>query len=141
MRGSGGSSDKAVGYQVGGLRFESQSEPSQFSIALLCPPSTKRVARGESKGGEENNGKLTHNAVCQAQSGPNSWFPDDWTTREGEQDGKDEEEREKEEEEEEEERKIEEKEKEEEKEEVEEEEKKEEEEKEKEEEGGRGESR
>ncbi|GFO18265.1 hypothetical protein PoB_004477000 [Plakobranchus ocellatus] len=31
---------------------------------------------GESKGGEESNGKLPHNAVCQEQSGPFSWLPD-----------------------------------------------------------------
>ncbi|GFO22785.1 hypothetical protein PoB_004929000 [Plakobranchus ocellatus] len=31
----------AFGYQVRGPRFESQSGPSQFFIAPLCPPSTK----------------------------------------------------------------------------------------------------
>ncbi|GFO39001.1 hypothetical protein PoB_006550600 [Plakobranchus ocellatus] len=56
---------------------------SQFSIAPLCPPSIKWVAwslkrSGESEGGEESNGKLPHNAVCQEQSGRYSWFPDAW---------------------------------------------------------------
>ncbi|GFN89395.1 hypothetical protein PoB_001590100 [Plakobranchus ocellatus] len=37
-RWSGGSSGRAVGYQVGGLRFESHFGPSQFSIAPLRPP-------------------------------------------------------------------------------------------------------
>ncbi|GFO18060.1 hypothetical protein PoB_004456500 [Plakobranchus ocellatus] len=31
---------------------------------------------GESKGGEESNGKLPHNAACQEQSGTYCWFPD-----------------------------------------------------------------
>ncbi|GFN76365.1 hypothetical protein PoB_000287100 [Plakobranchus ocellatus] len=53
---SGGSSGRAVGYQISGPGFESQS--------------------GENKGGEESNGKLPHNAVCQEQSGPYSWLPD-----------------------------------------------------------------
>ncbi|GFO00062.1 hypothetical protein PoB_002656700 [Plakobranchus ocellatus] len=44
-RGSGGSSGRSVGYQVGGPRFESLSGTSQFLIAPLCPPSTKWVAR------------------------------------------------------------------------------------------------
>ncbi|GFN78948.1 hypothetical protein PoB_000545400 [Plakobranchus ocellatus] len=42
---SGGSSGRAVGYQVRGPGFESQYEPNQFIIAPLCPPSTKWVAR------------------------------------------------------------------------------------------------
>ncbi|GFN87155.1 hypothetical protein PoB_001366100 [Plakobranchus ocellatus] len=42
---SGGSSGRAVGYQVRGSGFESQAGPNQFIIAPLCPPSTKRVAR------------------------------------------------------------------------------------------------
>ncbi|GFN91753.1 hypothetical protein PoB_001825900 [Plakobranchus ocellatus] len=42
---SGSSSGREVGYQEGGPGFESQSGPSQFSIAPLCPPSTKWVAR------------------------------------------------------------------------------------------------
>ncbi|GFN89623.1 LOW QUALITY PROTEIN: reticulocyte-binding protein 2 homolog a [Plakobranchus ocellatus] len=36
---------------------------------------------GESKGDEESNGELPHNAVCQKQSGPYSWFSDAWTKR------------------------------------------------------------
>ncbi|GFO45427.1 hypothetical protein PoB_007193200 [Plakobranchus ocellatus] len=59
----------------------SNRSPNQvnFPFAPLCPSSTKWVARsGESKGGEESNGKLPHNAVCQEQSGPYSWFPDAW---------------------------------------------------------------
>ncbi|GFN84533.1 hypothetical protein PoB_001103900 [Plakobranchus ocellatus] len=45
--GSGGSSDsdRAVGYQVRGLGFESQSGQNQISIAPPCPTSTKWVAR------------------------------------------------------------------------------------------------
>ncbi|GFN74763.1 signal transducer and activator of transcription, partial [Plakobranchus ocellatus] len=39
--GSGGSSGRAVGYHVRGLRFESQSGPSPFFFAPLYPPSTK----------------------------------------------------------------------------------------------------
>ncbi|GFN97326.1 hypothetical protein PoB_002383200 [Plakobranchus ocellatus] len=54
-------------------------------MAPLCPPSTTWVARslgpGESKGGEESNGKLPHKAVCQEQSGPYPWFPNAWTKR------------------------------------------------------------
>ncbi|GFO19951.1 hypothetical protein PoB_004645600 [Plakobranchus ocellatus] len=44
-RGSCDSSARADGYQDGDPRFQSQSVPSQFSIAPLCPPSTKWVAR------------------------------------------------------------------------------------------------
>ncbi|GFO48107.1 hypothetical protein PoB_007461200 [Plakobranchus ocellatus] len=43
MKGSDGSSGRAVGYQVKGPRFESQPGPSQFFIAPS--PSTKWVAR------------------------------------------------------------------------------------------------
>ncbi|GFO39440.1 hypothetical protein PoB_006594500 [Plakobranchus ocellatus] len=39
------------------------------------------IGPDESKGGEESNGKLSHNAACQEQSGPYSWFPDAWTKR------------------------------------------------------------
>ncbi|GFO34078.1 hypothetical protein PoB_006058300 [Plakobranchus ocellatus] len=39
------SSGRAVGYQVRGPSFESQSRPSQFFNAPLCPSSTKWVAR------------------------------------------------------------------------------------------------
>ncbi|GFO21918.1 hypothetical protein PoB_004842300 [Plakobranchus ocellatus] len=41
--GSGGLSGRAVGYQVRGPGFESQSEPNQFIIAppCPCPPSSK----------------------------------------------------------------------------------------------------
>ncbi|GFO34562.1 hypothetical protein PoB_006106700 [Plakobranchus ocellatus] len=85
MKRSGGSSGRAVGYQVTGPRCEFQSRPSQFFSAPLCPPSTKWVARsfktGESKGGGESNGKLPHNAVCQEHSRPFSWFPDAWSKR------------------------------------------------------------
>ncbi|GFO19083.1 hypothetical protein PoB_004558800 [Plakobranchus ocellatus] len=42
---SGGSSGRAIGYQVRDTRFGSQSGPSQLFIAPLCPPSTKWVAR------------------------------------------------------------------------------------------------
>ncbi|GFO05186.1 hypothetical protein PoB_003169100, partial [Plakobranchus ocellatus] len=45
FRGVDGSSGGAVGYQVRGPSFESQSGPSQFFIASLCPPGTKLVAR------------------------------------------------------------------------------------------------
>ncbi|GFO45806.1 hypothetical protein PoB_007231100 [Plakobranchus ocellatus] len=76
---SGGSSGRADGDQFGGPRFDSQSGPSQFSIAPLSSPSTKWVAKSlktrRSKGAEESNGKLSHNAVCQEQSGPYFWFP------------------------------------------------------------------
>ncbi|GFN86643.1 hypothetical protein PoB_001314900 [Plakobranchus ocellatus] len=78
-----GSSGRAAGYQERGPRLELPSRPSEFFIAILSPPSTKWVARslspGESKGGEESNGKLPHNAVCQEQSELYSWFPDTWT--------------------------------------------------------------
>ncbi|GFO34349.1 hypothetical protein PoB_006085400 [Plakobranchus ocellatus] len=43
--GSGGSSGRAVGYYPRDLGFNSQSGPSQFFNAPLCPPSTKWVAR------------------------------------------------------------------------------------------------
>ncbi|GFO46101.1 hypothetical protein PoB_007260600 [Plakobranchus ocellatus] len=36
---------------------------------------------GDSKGGEENNDKLSHNAVCLEQSRSYSWFPDSLTKR------------------------------------------------------------
>ncbi|GFO08252.1 hypothetical protein PoB_003475700 [Plakobranchus ocellatus] len=53
---SDGLPGRAVRYQVKGPR------PSEFSIALLFPPSTKWVARSlrpvKSKSGEESNGKL-----------------------------------------------------------------------------------
>ncbi|GFO19970.1 hypothetical protein PoB_004647500 [Plakobranchus ocellatus] len=42
---SGGSCVRAVGCEVRGPRFESQSGPSQIFIAPLCPPSTNWVAR------------------------------------------------------------------------------------------------
>ncbi|GFO26560.1 filamin-c [Plakobranchus ocellatus] len=41
---SGGSSGKAIYYQIRGLRFESQSGSSQFAIAPLCPSNTKWVS-------------------------------------------------------------------------------------------------
>ncbi|GFO45506.1 heparan-sulfate 6-o-sulfotransferase 2-like [Plakobranchus ocellatus] len=41
--GSDDSSGRAVGYQVRGQRFKYQSEPNQFFIAPLCPPSIKWV--------------------------------------------------------------------------------------------------
>ncbi|GFN75264.1 hypothetical protein PoB_000177000 [Plakobranchus ocellatus] len=48
--------------------------PSQFFNAPLCPLSIKWVAGllrpGESKGGEESNGKLPQNAFRQEQPGP-----------------------------------------------------------------------
>ncbi|GFO16673.1 glycoprotein hormone beta-5-like [Plakobranchus ocellatus] len=58
---------RAVGYQVRGPRFESQSGSSQFSL-LLCVHLALNGQLGllrprEIKGGEENNGKLPHNAV------------------------------------------------------------------------------
>ncbi|GFN78935.1 hypothetical protein PoB_000544100 [Plakobranchus ocellatus] len=49
FKGSGGSSGRAVGYQVKGPRFESQSQPSQFFIGLLGPPSTKNGGRTAEK--------------------------------------------------------------------------------------------
>ncbi|GFO49390.1 hypothetical protein PoB_007589500 [Plakobranchus ocellatus] len=77
------SSGRAVGYHVRGPRFESQSGQSQFFIAPLSPPISKGwldlLRPGESKGGEESNGKLPHNGVCQGQSGPSSRFPNAWT--------------------------------------------------------------
>ncbi|GFO24475.1 hypothetical protein PoB_005098000 [Plakobranchus ocellatus] len=69
---SGGSSGGAVGYQVRGPRFET----SQFFI-----PPLGLLKLGENKGGEESNGKVPLNALCQKQSGPYSWFSDDWTKR------------------------------------------------------------
>ncbi|GFN86262.1 hypothetical protein PoB_001276800 [Plakobranchus ocellatus] len=42
---SGGSSGRAVGYQVRDPGFESQSGTNQLLIAPSCPPSTKWVAR------------------------------------------------------------------------------------------------
>ncbi|GFN83699.1 tho complex subunit 6 homolog [Plakobranchus ocellatus] len=51
-----------------------------FSMLLCVHPALNGelglLRPGESKGGEESNGKLPHNAVCQEQSGPYSWFPD-----------------------------------------------------------------
>ncbi|GFO27468.1 hypothetical protein PoB_005397300 [Plakobranchus ocellatus] len=83
--GSGGSPGRAVGYQVGGPRLESQSRQNQFIIAPPCLPIARWIAVSlktrRSTGGEESNGKLTHNAVCQVQSGPYSWLPDAWTKR------------------------------------------------------------
>ncbi|GFN96175.1 hypothetical protein PoB_002268100 [Plakobranchus ocellatus] len=38
---SGSSSGVSISYQVRGPGFESQSRPSQFFNAPLCPPSTK----------------------------------------------------------------------------------------------------
>ncbi|GFN88044.1 hypothetical protein PoB_001455000 [Plakobranchus ocellatus] len=60
----GSLSGRAVGYQVRGPGFKSQSGPNQFIIAPPCPPSTKwetrslKLRSGGSKGGEESNGKL-----------------------------------------------------------------------------------
>ncbi|GFN83444.1 hypothetical protein PoB_000995000 [Plakobranchus ocellatus] len=45
VRESGGSSGRAVGYQVRDPEFESQSGPSQFIIAPPCLPSTKWEAK------------------------------------------------------------------------------------------------
>ncbi|GFO10875.1 hypothetical protein PoB_003738000 [Plakobranchus ocellatus] len=71
----GGSSGRAVGYQVRSPSFESQFGLYLYIIAPVCPPSPKWVARSsESKGGEESNGKLPHDAVYQEQSGPYFWF-------------------------------------------------------------------
>ncbi|GFO23161.1 hypothetical protein PoB_004966600 [Plakobranchus ocellatus] len=47
--GSGGSSGRAVGYQLKGPKFESQSGASQFFTAPLCPPSNEWVARSLKK--------------------------------------------------------------------------------------------
>ncbi|GFO38351.1 hypothetical protein PoB_006485600 [Plakobranchus ocellatus] len=71
--GSFGSSGRAVGYQSESEVRIPVMAKSIFHCSL-CPRSTKWVARflrpGESKGGEESNGKLSHNAVCQEQSVP-----------------------------------------------------------------------
>ncbi|GFO50693.1 hypothetical protein PoB_007719800 [Plakobranchus ocellatus] len=48
------------------------SNPGQVRLSLLLCVHP---------GGEESNGKLPHNAVCQEQPGPYSWFPDVWTKR------------------------------------------------------------
>ncbi|GFO03516.1 hypothetical protein PoB_003002100 [Plakobranchus ocellatus] len=56
-----------------GLRWQASAKTwDRFpQISGLIRPS-------KSKGGEESNGKLPHNAICQEQSGPYSWFPDAW---------------------------------------------------------------
>ncbi|GFO28378.1 hypothetical protein PoB_005488300 [Plakobranchus ocellatus] len=83
QREGGGLSGRAVGYQskVRG----SNPSPGQvnFSLLLCVHPALSGLLGllrpCESKGGEESNGKLPHNAVCQEQSGPYSWFSDAWT--------------------------------------------------------------
>ncbi|GFO13078.1 hypothetical protein PoB_003958300 [Plakobranchus ocellatus] len=62
----GGSSGRAVGYQLRCPRFDSVSGPSQITIAALCPPSTELVASSLKirRNGEESNGKLPPNSVC-----------------------------------------------------------------------------
>ncbi|GFO25494.1 protocadherin-15 [Plakobranchus ocellatus] len=52
--------------------------PGQGKNHLWASGAVLRISvwHGESKGGEESDGKLPHNAVCQEQSGPYSWeFP------------------------------------------------------------------
>ncbi|GFO43344.1 hypothetical protein PoB_006984900 [Plakobranchus ocellatus] len=74
--GSGGSSSRAVGFRVGGVRFEFQSMSSQFLIAPLALNGQLGLLRPR-----ESKGKLPHNAICQKQPGSNSWFADAWTKR------------------------------------------------------------
>ncbi|GFO11686.1 hypothetical protein PoB_003819100 [Plakobranchus ocellatus] len=65
----------------------SYPSPSQINLSLLLRvhPALNGylglLRPGESKGGEESNGKLPHNAVCQEQPEPYSWLPDAWTKR------------------------------------------------------------
>ncbi|GFO26688.1 hypothetical protein PoB_005319300 [Plakobranchus ocellatus] len=52
----------------------SSSSSLSSSVSYYC-----LLTPGESKGGEESNGKLPHDAVCQEQSEPYFRFPDAWT--------------------------------------------------------------
>ncbi|GFN76966.1 hypothetical protein PoB_000347200 [Plakobranchus ocellatus] len=81
-----------MAHLVGQLTIKQEVRDSNFSpgqvnfpLLLRIDPALKEklglLRSGESKGGEENNGKLPHNAVCQEQSEPYSWFPDAWTKR------------------------------------------------------------
>ncbi|GFN92711.1 hypothetical protein PoB_001921700 [Plakobranchus ocellatus] len=74
---SGSSSGRAVGYQVRGSGFVSQSDQVNFYCSPV-PTQLGLLRSGESKGGEESKGKLPHNAVCQEHSRPYSWFPNAW---------------------------------------------------------------
>ncbi|GFO14030.1 hypothetical protein PoB_004053500 [Plakobranchus ocellatus] len=72
-----------------------ENKPNEFvlketnlerSLIKTIRQSTKWAEQGflrpcESKGGEENNGKLPHMAVFQEHPGPYSWFVDVWTKR------------------------------------------------------------
>ncbi|GFN79714.1 hypothetical protein PoB_000622000 [Plakobranchus ocellatus] len=60
-KGNGGSSGRAVAYQVGDPRFESQSRPSKFFIApCVYPARNGLLIPSDSKRGEESNGKLPY---------------------------------------------------------------------------------
>ncbi|GFO16569.1 hypothetical protein PoB_004307400 [Plakobranchus ocellatus] len=82
----------AVAHLVGQLATKLEvrdSNPSagQINLSLLLRVYSALnglqglLRAGESKGGEESNGKLPYNAVCQEQPGSYSWFPDAWTKR------------------------------------------------------------
>ncbi|GFO27469.1 hypothetical protein PoB_005397400 [Plakobranchus ocellatus] len=57
----------------GTRQYEKRKENEECGCAIH---KLDLLRSGESKGGEESNGKLPQNAVCQEQSGPYSWFPD-----------------------------------------------------------------
>ncbi|GFN90518.1 hypothetical protein PoB_001702400 [Plakobranchus ocellatus] len=83
----------AVADLVGQLATQSEvrgSNPSpgqaNFPLLLCVHPALKGLLGllrpGESKGGEESNGKLSHNACMPRTIRTYSWFPDAWTKRE-----------------------------------------------------------
>ncbi|GFN78452.1 hypothetical protein PoB_000495800 [Plakobranchus ocellatus] len=82
-------SHKLYSFLVGQLATQSDIQelypsPSQINLSLILrvhPALNGKLRHSrprESKGDEENNGKLPHNAAFQEQSDPYSWFPDAW---------------------------------------------------------------
>ncbi|GFN95281.1 hypothetical protein PoB_002178700 [Plakobranchus ocellatus] len=74
LRGSGGS---LAGQLATKSEFRAKTIVHRSSVSIQLG----LLRPGERKGGEESNGKLPHNTVCQEQSGPYSWVPDAWTKR------------------------------------------------------------
>ncbi|GFO43888.1 hypothetical protein PoB_007039300 [Plakobranchus ocellatus] len=83
VEGRGGSSGRAIGYQISGRGFESQSGPCQFVIAPLCPFNIKWVARclktHKLKAAKKAMANYLLMSYAKNNQDPNSWFPDVWT--------------------------------------------------------------
>ncbi|GFN78471.1 hypothetical protein PoB_000497700 [Plakobranchus ocellatus] len=64
--------------EVSGVRIPVRAKSILSLFIRVHPPQNGWLGLlrpGKSKGGEECNGKLPHNALCRVKSGPYSWFP------------------------------------------------------------------